>query len=574
MKNLKINTLIISILSILLFSSCSKKSKTLLTIPQDAVLVTSIDFKNLAIKAKLNKIEETNYYKIFRKEIENESPEINSLVDKIIDNPTVTGIDFFTNSYIFVTTQTKNQGILGFVAGLKSSDKFEDFLNEISKATGFELDIEVSENYSILNIPGEKNTIIGWDSERLLIISNIQKNSSNPEGENNIKSIFEKSMLQEKKTSILANNSFNNFVDKTSDLSVWISLKYLGETILQNGLSSYTQGLKTDYINDSYLNAHLTFDKGEVKLNLKADLKDKIFDKIANKNIINKDFEAKILDYIPNKSIAFASIGISLEQYYINLLQMPEIAFLAGNIEDEFNKEFGFTFSDFIKSFGGEYVFSLSDIELQKNEQLVTKTFWTDGYYDKKNKWHEGEYKSVDTLMINEKLVPIFSFATSFENESIFTDFMLKMPQDTIIDNESFYTFEYEGFKLYSTFNNGIVIITNDKNVIDKSNSGGYGAESLAKSDFAENIIKNYGFMFFDLNYENYPESVKTELQKNTGLQASIFNGFSGFYKQFTVKATDLENVETILELSTKEENSLFTIIDSFDKNIEHFTEL
>jgi len=574
MKNKKILLIYLISFVLVILNSCSKQSDNLNAIPEDAIFVTSFDVKSLVKKAKLNDFEEMNFYKFFETEFKNENPEIAVKFKEILDNPLSTGIDFLSNSYLFVVAKSQKETYLGFTIGLRSSTKFEEFITDFSTTSKMPLDIEDITDFKVLKIQNNRGTIIGWDDEKLLILNSIDDNFSGQEGDKIFKDYYKKLITQEKSNSIVQNSSFKDFNKNSKDISTWLSLSIINKIAKESEYRQISQTFDPKLLDESYLTAHLEFNNGEINLTYKGEYDDKLIEQFANENIIKDDFDTKLLEQVSAKQYFVLSFGLLLNKYYENLQKLPQFAMLGIGIEDEFEKNLGISIYDLLSTFDGDFLVTLNDIQLQTSEQNIKQDVWVPGFYDKQNRWHPGMYQYKDTLIVKEQLVPIITLCTSFNNKDVFTNLMSKIPPEILTTNSDYYEINLEGVKIYSMYKDGILIFSNGLDIITKVKSGGYGSESLADDDLSKNISDNYSFMFLSLDYENYPAAIKSKIEENISGKSALFSSIIGIYDNLKVEATDLKNVKVTIKLKTDDENSLFTIIDSFDKNMNDLMQL
>lgn len=99
----------------LLFVSCTDGSRYVLSLPDDAALVSAVNLKTLSQKAGLNDEKEKNIARklknVFRSDLEGSQ----GLVDKIIQDPSESGISFKDNIYFFIREHAASAGILARV---------------------------------------------------------------------------------------------------------------------------------------------------------------------------------------------------------------------------------------------------------------------------------------------------------------------------------------------------------------------------------------------------------------------------------------------------------------------------
>ena len=155
----------------------------------------------------MDEISELKFFKKFKKEIRNENKKVSKIIDNLIEDPTITGIDFSTdvfadirNSNAIVSPEIENEEILSY----------EDVLDDVE----IEFDIEKNKNYSYTLI-GNEAVIIS--EKPVLLIAENYKSTTVLDLE--IENLFE---LKEE-NQITAKEEFNKFYSSKKDISVWLS---------------------------------------------------------------------------------------------------------------------------------------------------------------------------------------------------------------------------------------------------------------------------------------------------------------------------------------------------------------
>lgn len=111
----------------LLLASCTDGSKYVLALPDDAALVTSVNLKTLSQKAGLNDEKEKSVARKLKAVLGSDLSS-RELVDKIIQNPSESGIALKDNIYFFVRKQAASAGVLARVSNRSAiADLLEAF---------------------------------------------------------------------------------------------------------------------------------------------------------------------------------------------------------------------------------------------------------------------------------------------------------------------------------------------------------------------------------------------------------------------------------------------------------------
>lgn len=111
----------------LLLASCTDGSKYVLALPDDAALVASVNLKTLSQKAGLNDEKEKSVARKLKAVLGSDLSS-QELVDKIIQNPSESGIALEDNIYFFVRKQAASAGVLARVSSRSAvADLLEAF---------------------------------------------------------------------------------------------------------------------------------------------------------------------------------------------------------------------------------------------------------------------------------------------------------------------------------------------------------------------------------------------------------------------------------------------------------------
>ena len=105
--------------AVVLFSSCSNSAQKNV-IPKDATMVVSFDLKEIATKGELSSSPYLAQLKAFAAM---ESPETGKIVNDLIEDPAISGIDFSEPAYLFVC----KDGCIGFTWKMNSASDLKDF---------------------------------------------------------------------------------------------------------------------------------------------------------------------------------------------------------------------------------------------------------------------------------------------------------------------------------------------------------------------------------------------------------------------------------------------------------------
>jgi hypothetical protein len=190
-----------------LFSLLSHSSDAhLKLIPKNAAAVLKVDIKNLALKADPVKLLQHPAFK-------NIPDNGTSSIRKLIGDPFSTGIDPLENVYAFLAKEDMAtvSAIVFKVSDVSDLEKFE-------RGLGIGGNLEVADGIYYSEI--DENRCIAWNDDAgiIMAVHNGEK-----------KVLAKKYLEQDKKQSILANDNYKSFTEKTFDLGLFLDNKSLSQ---------------------------------------------------------------------------------------------------------------------------------------------------------------------------------------------------------------------------------------------------------------------------------------------------------------------------------------------------------
>jgi len=621
LKKIKSTGILLLGISILFLSACSNSPENLKVIPKETNAVSVIDIYSIIKKGRLDEITELKFFKIFKKEIRNENKKISKIIDDIIEDPTISGINFKTDIFAYYVNEANDEKFVSFSAEIKNREKFAEFIENILDKLEIGFDIEKNKNYSYTLMGNE--AVIGWDeSKAVLLIAENYKSRENLDLE------IETLMELKEKDQITANNEFKKFYKYKKDISIWFSTN-LFEDIYE--FKKIEKEIDFD-ITDNYISSYLNFENNNISLVTQFTPNSEIQKMMEENNVWNNSFNNQILNYFPKKHYTTASISLNPMSYY-NIIEQEE-DFKKAQLE--FERETEFDLKDLFETINGNAVYSLfgfenveytfmaygygfneNEAELldkryeisqagnisSEDEELLNqgKTIKCSKYSERyciniknvldnggtvetaiennsKINWYEGgwEYgKYVETT--NEEFLPLMGLAIDINGDKIIEKLIEKIPESEINKLSNYYEFKINNrYPAYFTFNENVCFITNDKESIKAFKDGGYSAENLGSSNISSDISNSNLYAFLNLSYDEYPKGIRKEIKKNLNdKEEKILNIWNNFAKSIELKQVDKNSVEIIF--CTKENNnnnSLNTIISTIDDNYKFFMSL
>jgi len=620
MKKIKsIGTALFGI-SALFLSSCSNSPENLKVIPEETNVVSVIDIYSIIKKGKLDEISELKFFKKFKKEIRNENKKVSKIIDNLIEDPTITGIDFSTDVFAYYVNEANDEKFISFSAEIENEEKFAEFIEDVLDDVEIEFDIEKNKNYSYTLIGNE--AVIGWDEKKaVLLIAENYKSRENLDLE--IENLFE---LKEE-NQITAKEEFNKFYSSKKDISVWLS------TNLFEGNYDFKKIEKEiDFnITDNYISAYLNFEDNNISLLTQFTPNSEIQKMMGENDVWKNSFNNQLLNYFPKKSFAIASISLNPMSYYNIIEQEDDFE----KIQSEFERETELDLKELFETIKGNAVYSLGGFEnaeytymaygygFNENEaellderyeiskagylssedkELLNqgKTIQAESYSrrycinikniinnggtvetaianDSKINWYEGGWdygKYVETT--KEEYLPLMGLVMDINDKKIVKKLIDKIPEDEINKRSDYYEFTIDNrYPAYFSFNESVCFITNDKKSIKAFKDGGYSSGNLGSSDISSDITNSNLYSFLNLNYDEYPKDIKKEIKNNQNdNEEKMFKIWNGFAKSIELKQVDKNSIEIIFNTKENESNSLNTIISTINDNYKYFMSL
>jgi len=617
LKKIKSIGIILFGISALFLSSCSSSPENLKVIPEETNIVSVIDVYSIIKKGKLTEISDLKFFKTFKKEIRSENKKVSKIIDNIIEDPTLLGIDFQTDVFVYYINEAQDEKFVCLSAEIKSEEKFFEFIENVLDKSDVEFDIEKEKNYSYTIVGNE--IAIGWDSDKVILLT-AENYKSRENLDLEIETLFE---LKEK-DQITAKEEFNKFYSNKKDISVWLSTNLFEGNYVFKKIEK-----EIDFdITDNYISAYLNFDDDNISLKTQFSPNSEIQKMMDENNVWDNKFNSKLLRFFPKQNFATASISINPISYY-NILEQEDNF---EKIQSEFEKETEINLKDLFEEIKGSAVYSLFGFEnveytymgygygfnenkaelldkkypisevgylseekkelLNQGETIKCGKF--SGKYciniknildndgtietaienDSKINWYEGGWdygKYIETT--NEEFLPLMGMAIDIKDSKTIKKLIDKIPEGEINKRSNYYEFTIDNrYPAYFAFNESICFITNDKKSIKAFKDGGYSTDNLGGSDISYDITNSSFYTFLNLNYDEYPKDLKKQLNANQNdKEKKMLKIWNDLYKSMELKQVDKNSIEIILNMKDNESNSLNTIITTIDDNYKSF---
>ncbi len=530
---MKITKYIGVFLLVLFLSSCSKEPKILTAIPKDATTVSVINLKSIIKKGKLQEMDNSKFLNFVKKELKNEG----KIFSDFVENPKTSGVDLNSDMFLFTIDESRSEKFLCYLVKINDESKFSIFLNEISKKTGLDINIEKSKNFNFLD--GDNKFSISWDEEKAVFVYPVSNRSTK-----NL--VLKAKELMELKgdNQITKNEEFNKFYENKKDISFWTSTNILKDDY---SFMKMQKMLNVNFLGN-YLSYYLSFEEGYISL--KYDFKpNKEIEKIIDESeILENSFDDEILKYFPKTNYFVTGISINPMGIYNILKERDEFE----KMNSEFEKEMNFGIKEFLKSFKGNIIFDMFGAE--NIEYSYTS-------------WGGEEITKTEFL-------PLVGFAFDINGDEKIKRIIEKIDsRNKAVKHNGYYEFKLFRYPIYYAFNDEVFLMTNYKKSIEKFKDGGYNSNNLVNSNIGSEISKTNFYTFLNLNLKDYPEEVQKMINESIreSKERKVFEVWNELAKSVEVKQIGKYSSETIFKLKEEDENSLHTIITKMDDNYTYF---
>jgi hypothetical protein len=447
-------------------------------IPSNALVVTSVNFKSIAGKIDLDKLQKLDFFLDMKDQARGE----NEAMAKAMGDPLTTGIDIFSQPYAFVCADKGDYGAQysgGIVFSIKNESDFHDFVHRLSK----DEEIENSDNFHYLKLGGD--ACLAWNSKGGIFYFSDRSNSRR---ENYCRSLLE----QDESESILSNENFETFRKSSYDIGFFINYSGL-YSIPDLNLPSYYRGsssMATITFNDGKLSYASEYfpSKDQSAANLAAFMSTKgINDELKNS--------------IPGKSYGVATISVNMKTIYDMLTKDPRTS----DALDELAKEFKLDRTQLAGILSGDAYFSLADVK------QTTKLTYDYDYYDYE---YESEEEPTFKTRMDTVVTPVIIFGVTAKDTKILDDIIKQAePKDS---SGIRYFNPYFSDPYYVARHNSNYFITNDFGIAkDLTNNGKSGAPLDPKMSSSISMMPMYSY--FNMNLSKYPAILPKYFQKEMG---------------------------------------------------------
>lgn len=334
---------------VILLFSCSKK--TSVPVPKDAAFILHIDGASLQSKLSWEEIKSSKWYTDAIKEVKD------STAEKILNDPSSSGLDMQSDSYIFVVPRG-NKLYTGLTVNLKDEKAFTTLVSKVSS----EKPIQKKDALSFL---AEPNSVLTWNDNRIVVVIGSDLPNPNSMQSYNRGPISQDSLLQfastiyklEKSESIGSDDRYVAMEKEKGDLHFWVNPGKL----MAGSFNPLLALTKANTLFEGNVSAAvINFEDGKITMKAKNHL---------NKELaaLHSKFKMENMDEDMLKKIASQDVAVAFGFNFPPAL-LKEYAILLGvdGFANMFLSEAGVTIDDITGAFKGDMVLSVTDFDLSK----------------------------------------------------------------------------------------------------------------------------------------------------------------------------------------------------------------
>ena len=543
-------TLLLSIISAITFlSSCSTLPEHASYIPTDAAMVGVIDIVSIGQKGKIQEAKSMHMYKSALELMQNSDENTATLFETLVEDPEKTGLDIYTDMFMYIYPIRQNdKGFFCINLKVDSKDAFKDNLEELLSD---DYDLIEEEGYTYYS--NERDSWIAFNDESAVFISAL--NAKNEDAAEFIQKIFS----LDKTETISKNNEFISFYKDKKDVSFWISstqfLQSFSPSVtedIKKTLEDY-DGLSIDDIENNYLHIFINFDEDNITCDFNLIPNDAFKKYLETTNFSKDKMNEELYQYFPQKSYFLAMYGFEPQKVYDYAKGFKNYKSFEKEMLEKDIKP-----AEILDALGGDIMFSIFDVTVDSKEEATKMLRLTPN----------GTYEYVDTVFVNESIIPRGSLVLSIKNEAVIQNLFAKIISPEMYKKvKSYMDFtETVGFPLFVGLYSNALMITSDNEAITQFYDGGYG-ENFTTSELSQEIDGS-AFYYLNLDFETYPLQIKDYIKK-IGVQ-SFIEPYTKAFESIVVSTTDDYSGQIIITMKDDKENSLYQVFQLIDSNFKN----
>lgn len=476
-------------------------------IPSNSFLVASVNFKSIAGKVDLEKLQKMEFFM----DMKDQARENSEAMTKAFADPMASGVDIFSQPYGFMSLSGGDESKFtgGITFAIKNETDFTRFVRSISR----DRDILRSGNFNMIKL--DHNSCVAWNDDAGIFL---ETDRSSTGMENYCRSLFD----QKEAESILSVESFPTFQKAQYDIGFFLNydaIRSMPNFIMPAYLRGATS-MATINFNDgllSYSNEYLQSNTGRGVLGKKG-----ISDVLKNS--------------IPGTSYGVASTQLDLQAIYDFMIKDPNMT----EVLDDMAREFRVERSSLPGIFSGDFYFALVDIKKTTYERM---------HYDYDYEY-DGGYKF--TTSIDTTVSPTFIFGCTVMDENTFGGMIERMHGADTSNGMKFWR-NYRMANNYLTHHNKNYFVCNDFDVANQLTQSGK-TNSPVTGNMNTLISSSPVYTYFNLDIAKYPKILPEYLEDQMGKRD--YRDFDTFMSMFDYAQLTGDGVKQVLDVHFKDKGN------------------
>lgn len=523
MKMKRILSLILVTGIILLVQSCSKPDQHLNTIPSDAAIVGSADVFSLAKKAELYDMDQYAMYKKMMDKLKTENEEIYTFVKSLIDNPLKTGLKYREDVYFFVKA-LDNAPTMGLTMSLRNADDFKAFVSEILTKSKAPVKLEEQDG---LNYIAQGEAVLIFDNAKMLFLV---KEDGNAEDALNMAKTL---MTQPEENSIKSLPSFGIFKSNSQDMNIFIATS----NFTKNPQTSMLLSQLPFSLENNFAMFHFNFEDNGIYGTTKSINNDEIKKMMEDYQIMKNKFDTKLLSYLPKDDFITLGFAINPAEVYKFIHDIPAYKPMI----DQANQSSPLSIEKFVNSLGGDIIIDMHGFNLPAADETESSSG-------------------------NMNIMPYATAVLSMNDKEVYNQITSTLiPPGLFTEKDGVFSGDFNGIKIHFGFFDNNLVISNDDAVIDAAKNGGM-EENLGDTELAE-LFSHSSFMYMNLDWEKYPEAMKTMLSQTMGnKELEMFQSVTNVLKEMKAYNKTMNESKFEFVMKNTDGNSLHTIMQLVDE--------
>ena len=310
---MKSKVLVFFVLALTFFmAACTDSDVYTNVIPNDASLVISANFKQMAEKGELTsedgKMLADNFVNSIRKELSETEAEI---FNKVLANPEETGLDLQKNIYIFATPKMEYSAVLASVSDYEKLNTLTDVLVSQNVCGTF-----AEENGFRSSVVNDKSVMIYNDKVFLVVFSESEKETSSDK----LKEIALGWFSNEKNNSYVVTEEYKKLSVSKADIVIAGSLVCIPEEQARLLTMNLPQNISLKDIAGVFA---INFEKGKLQIDIESLYKsDEAKEQVKkSEKVYAGKIRGKFLDKFVSNSMFYGSFTCDGEELYSMLME-------------------------------------------------------------------------------------------------------------------------------------------------------------------------------------------------------------------------------------------------------------